>query len=96
LLNFPKGNIFNRVNLLWAGLIKDFEALNRSPWSGHSALAGNINREWQDSAYVLSFFGRPDRSVKNYLHYVKKDIEKDKRPELVGGGLIRSMGGNGS
>jgi len=30
---------------------------------------------------------------KNYRKYVKKGIDEGRRPELVGGGLIRSLGG---
>ena len=43
--------------------------------------------------HVLSFFGSSGNSRKNYLRYVKKGIDQGRRPELVGGGLIRSMGG---
>jgi putative transposase len=81
------------LNLLRAGLVKDFRELNRNPWSGHSALAGKMKREWQSTEYVLSFFGSSNNSLKNYLQYVGKGIDQGRRPELVGGGLIRSMGG---
>jgi putative transposase len=87
------GTLFNRVNLLRAGLVKDLKELNRNPWSGHSALAGKVKRAWQDTKYVLSFFGNSKNSRKNYLRYVKKGIDQGRRLELVGGGLIRSMGG---
>ncbi len=81
------------LNLLRAGLVKDMKALNRNPWSGHSALTGKIKRKWQNTAYVLSFFNRSGNLRKNYLQYVKEGIDQGRRPELVGGGLIRSMGG---
>jgi len=81
------------LNLLRAGLVKDLKELNRNPWSGHSALAGKVKREWQNTKYVLSFFGSSNNSRKNYLQYVKKGMDQGRRPELVGGGLIRSMGG---
>ena len=42
---------------------------------------------------MLSFFGDSGNSRKNYSRYVKKGIDQGRRPELVGGGLIRSMGG---
>ena len=45
------------LNLFRAGLVKDILELNQSPWSGHSALMGKVKREWQNSEYVLSFFG---------------------------------------
>ncbi len=30
---------------------------------------------------------------KNYRNFVKKGIDEGRRPELVGGGLVRSLGG---
>jgi putative transposase len=81
------------LNRIRGGLIKTLKESNRDPWSGHSAIAGKINREWQDTDYVLSFFGRKDKSKPNYLNYVRRGIDQGSRPELVGGGLIRSMGG---
>jgi len=81
------------LNLLRAGLVKDLKELNQNLWSGHSALVGKIKREWQNTEYVLSFFGGSDKSRKNYLRYVRKGIDQGRRPELVGGGLIQSMGG---
>jgi REP-associated tyrosine transposase len=47
----------------------------------------------QNTEYVLSFFGDSDNSRKNYSRYVRKGIDQGRRPEWVGGGLIRSMGG---
>ncbi|MGA8180981.1 MAG: transposase [Desulfobacterales bacterium] len=81
------------LNQLRAGLVKDLKELNRNPWSGHSALVGRVKREWQNTKYVLSSFGTSKNSKKNYLQYVKKGVSQGHRPELVGGGLIRSMGG---
>ena len=55
---------------------------------------GKKKREWQDVEYVLGFFGkRTSEARRNYRAYVKKGIKMGKRPELVGGGLIRSLGG---
>jgi len=81
------------LNLLRAGLVKNIEELNRSPWSGHSALAGYVDSNWQDTQYVLSFFGTAPEARKNYREFVERGVGQGKRPELVGGGLIRSMGG---
>jgi len=81
------------LNLLRVGLVKDLKELDRNPWSGHSALVGKVKREWQNTEYVLSFFGGPDNARKKYLQYVKEGVDHGRRPELVGGGLIRSMGG---
>ena len=50
------------LNPLRAGLVQDMEQLNRYPWTGHSALLGRVKREWQDTGYVLSFFGQVGES----------------------------------
>jgi len=73
--------------------VKTIEDLNRSPFSGHSALAGYVDRDWQDTQYVLSFFGTAPEARRNYREFVEQGVALGKRPELVGGGLIRSMGG---
>jgi putative transposase len=81
------------LNLLRARVVKDLSGLNLSPWSGHSALMGKVKRKWQDTEYVLSFFGNGKARRRNYRSYVKDGIELGRKPELVGGGLIRSLGG---
>jgi putative transposase len=81
------------LNLLRAGIVKDLKELNRSPWSGHSALIGKTKREWQDTEYVLSFFGEGRKKIKKYLEFIQEGIPLGRRSELVGGGLIRSLGG---
>jgi REP element-mobilizing transposase RayT len=81
------------LNLFRAGLVQDINALNHNPWSGHSALVGNVKREWQDTGYVLPFFGDFGDAGKNYVQFVTEGMGQGRRPELVGGGLIRSMGG---
>ena len=81
------------LNPLSAGLVKDMRELNRNPWSGHSALIGNLKREWQDTDYVRSFFGKGHEAKRRYQEFVSRGIGKGRRPELVGGGLVRSAGG---
>lgn len=74
-------------------MVKDMRGLDRSPWSGHSALMGHVKWEWQDTDYVLSLFGKGHEAKRRYQEFVTRGIDKGKRPELVGGGLIRSAGG---
>jgi putative transposase len=82
------------LNPLRANIVKDLNELGKYPYCGHSTLMGKIKREWQDDEYVLRFFGkRTVTSRKNYRSYIEKGISMGRRPELVGGGLIRSMGG---
>ena len=81
------------LNLLRAGLVNDLTELAHNPWSGHSALMGKVKRPWQDTEYILSQFGQTRFCRRNYQQFVQKGISRGRRPELVGGGLIRSMGG---
>ncbi len=57
--------------------MKNIEELNRSPWSGHSALAGYVDRDWQDRQYVLSFFGTAPEARKNYMVIVHRRVAED-------------------
>ena len=43
--------------------------------------------------YVLSLFGSRRVRKENYLKYVQEGVKAGRRPELVGGGLVRSLGG---
>lgn len=55
---------------------------------------GRIKRDWQDTDTPLSYFGkRPKGAIEKYERFVKEGISEGRRPELVGGGLIRSLGG---
>ena len=82
------------LNPLRAKLVKNLAQLDRYRWSGHGVLMGIITNDWQDSDYVLKYFGKKEGVArKAYRNYVKKAIDEGRRPELVGGGLIRSLGG---
>jgi REP element-mobilizing transposase RayT len=82
------------LNPLRARMVKDLRELRGYPWAGHSAIIGKQERGWQDVGAVLGYFGRrKKRAIVAYENYVGEGIEKGRRPELVGGGLIRSMGG---
>ena len=74
-------------------MVKDIIELSRNPWSGHSALMGKVNRDWQATDYVLSIFGQDRYRRRNYQRYVQKGVALGRRPELIGGGLVRSLGG---
>lgn len=82
------------LNPLRAALVPNLLVLDKYPWSGHSAIMGKRKREWQSTEYVLQFFGNTRAGARNrYRAFVQGGIALGKRPELVGGGLIRSMGG---
>jgi len=81
------------LNPLRAGMVKTIRELERYPWSGHSAILGAMKREWQDTEEILMYFGKRKRSIKRYVAYVEEGISGGKREDLVGGGLLRSVGG---
>lgn len=82
------------LNPLRAKIVIDLRELDQYAYCGHSALMGKKERDWQEVEYVLGYFGkRVGDARKKYRSYVEKGIEQGRRPELVGGGLIRSLGG---
>jgi len=81
------------LNPLRAGIVDDLKGLSRYRWAGHSAIMGRVKRDWQEVETVLAYFGKGHRAVEKYEQYLREGISYGKRPELVGGGLIRSLGG---
>lgn len=82
------------LNPLRGGVVPDLDKLGEYAWSGHAALLGNVQREWQDTETILSRFGRRTQKARaGYERFVAEGAPLGRRPELVGGGLIRSVGG---
>jgi REP element-mobilizing transposase RayT len=82
------------LNPLRRSLVPDLVALDRYPWAGHSALMGRFVRPWQDIQIVLAQFGLRRRQARSaYRSFVAAGIPQGWRPELTGGGLVRSAGG---
>jgi putative transposase len=82
------------LNPIRAGVVDNMIALAKYPWAGHSVLVGQVKREWQDTDTVLAYFGKRRKQARlGYEQFVKEGISLGRRPELVGGGLIRSLGG---
>jgi putative transposase len=82
------------LNPIRAGVVEGLKELRSYSYCGHSVLMGKYENAWQDTDYVLGFFGRTLREArKSYEEFVSKGISLGRRPELVGGGLIRSVGG---
>jgi len=82
------------LNPLRAGVVTTLSQLNTYAYCGHSTLMGNKKREWQHTEYVLGYFGKRLSGARQaYYSYVKAGERQGRRPELVGGGLIRSHGG---
>jgi putative transposase len=82
------------LNPLRANIVWDVDALDSYPYCGHSRLMGRFNSSWQNVNYVLSLFeNKPTTAIKKYRQFLERGLALGKRPDLTGGGLIRSVGG---
>jgi hypothetical protein len=82
------------LNPLRAKVVPDLRALDHHPWAGQSALLGTVPHPWQATATILSQFGTGTRRARTaYRAFVAAGIPHGRRPELQGGGLLRSQGG---
>jgi len=55
---------------------------------------GKTDFEWQDTDYVFGMFGKSMGAARGaYAAFMAKGVPAGRRPELVGGGLVRSVGG---
>ncbi len=82
------------LNPLRSALVPSLDELERHRFSGHSVLMGHHDFKCQDAKTVLALFGRRTDAARNaYREFVEEGVALGKRPELTGGGLIRSLGG---
>jgi REP-associated tyrosine transposase len=82
------------LNPLRAAVVKSMGELDRYPWSGHRVLVEKGKGDWQEREYVLhQFHGREGKAIRAYRGFMEEGKKQGRRPELVGGGLIRSLGG---
>lgn len=82
------------LNPLRAGVVKDLHALARYPYSGHAALLGTRPRPWQETHAVLGHFAAKGSQARARYHaFVTEGVAQGRRPDLQGGGLVRSVGG---
>lgn len=82
------------LNPLRAKIVSDLSNLDTYPYAGHSIILGKRGNTWQDVDSVLAHFGRKVTDARRrYRAYVQAGIEKGRRPDLVSGGLTRSLGG---
>ena len=82
------------LNPMRAGAVASLSELDHYPWSGHAVVVGALKNDWQDRDYALKWFGRKEAQARAaYQAYLQEGVGQGRRPELVGGGLIRSAGG---
>ena len=82
------------LNPLRAKLVEDIKGLDKYPWSGHSVLMDKTKQSWQNTIYVYSLFSNQKRTARKiYRSFIEKGTAEGRRPDLTGGGLLRSIGG---
>ncbi len=82
------------LNPLRANVVESLEDLERYPWSGHRAVIHEGENDWQERTYMLvRFHEKESKAIRAYRKFMEAGREQGRRPELVGGGLIRSLGG---
>lgn len=82
------------LNPLRTALVNSIYQLDRYRYCGHAVLMGISVIDWQDTDYVLKLFGkRAVAARRHYREFIEKGIKRGRRPDLTGGGLIRTAGG---
>ena len=82
------------LNPLRAKVVDDLFGLRQYRLCGHGALLGEFACPWLDDRYVLSLFDQNLQKARiRYQDYAAKGVGEGRRKDLVGGGLIRSIGG---
>lgn len=82
------------LNPLRAGIVGELKGLEKYPYCGHCALMGKAEHQFQEVDYILNLFGgKIPEARRRYLEFIKKGVAEGQRPDLTGGGLVRSAGG---
>jgi len=82
------------LNPVRARKVKTLGELAVYPYCGHGCLLGKGVCRWQDRDSVLAQFGKTAaRARRQYEAFVQEGFGQGRKPELTGGGLVRSHGG---
>ena len=82
------------LNPLRAGIVSDMASLRKYRWSGHGAIMGETKAPWQETEEILGLFGKKKAAaIKRYEEFIVDGQDMGRRDDLMGGGLIRSIGG---
>jgi putative transposase len=82
------------LNPVRSGIVKDPEELAKYRYTGHSVIMGQRDYDAQDVDAVLTRFSDKRKiSLAGYSGFVAAGLNQGRRDELLGGGLIRSIGG---
>lgn len=81
------------LNPLRANIVPSMTELDDYEFCGHGVILGNHQKGWQDIKKLLGMFGkRAAEARRKYRAYVEQGIARGRRPDLIGGGLVRSSG----
>jgi hypothetical protein len=79
------------LNPLRVGLADDVDALDKYPWCGHSVLMQRNELSGQETAEILSRFGKSmATAIKRYRSFINDGIAMGRRNNLVGIGLLQT------
>lgn len=82
------------LNPLRSGVVASLDELEQFRYCGHGQLLGRNQEAWLATDDILIRFGKRVNSArKKYSAFVAEGADKGRRPELTGGGLLRSIGG---
>lgn len=82
------------LNPLRAKLVSEYRSLAGYSYCGHGAIMGRRKIDWQDTEYILRLFGdREAIARRKYNQFVCNGVDQGRRPDLTGGGLLRTHGG---
>lgn len=82
------------LNPIRANIVTSMSELNNYPYCGHRNVLSREEISWQDSKYVLSHFGKTvQMAMESYLSFMEQGYGQGRRPELTGGGMVKSLGG---
>jgi putative transposase len=82
------------LNPVRAKVVSSYEELDTYPYSGHSRIMGRFTDAWQEADEILLRFSkRISIARRKYSSFVEEGVSQGRKPELTGGGLIRSAGG---
>lgn len=82
------------LNPVRARITGSVDELKTYRYTGHAVLMGTVKHAWQDQDGVLRLFHKTaGHARRKYHEYVSEAVQQGRRPELVGGGLLRSIGG---
>ena len=82
------------LNPLRAGVVKTLGELEDYRYCGHGQLMGKFQNDWQETKSVLTLFAnRVSTARGRYRTFLETGVAAGRRPDLLGGGLLRGTGG---